>query len=95
MFKYWFITNLKSCNRHCLYYVKVVLFPGSKYDFYGSIPVLLLQKRDLIRMLPLDNLYNFYILYSNLETSYFAVVIRGSMAIFVVILGSIFEVYTV
>ena len=95
MFTYWFITNLMSCNRHCLYHVKVILFSDSKYGFYRSILVLLLQIRDLIRMLLLDNLDHFYMFYSNLETSYFAVVIRGSMAIFMVILGSIFEVYTV
>ena len=95
MFTYWFITNLMSCNRHCLYHVKVILFSDSKYGFYRSILVLLLQIRDLIRMLLLDNLYQYYMLYSNLEISYFAVVIRESMAIFMVILGSIFEAYTV
>ena len=94
MFTYWFITNLKSCNRHCLYYVKVVLFPDSKYGFYRPILVLLLQIRNLIRMLLLDNLYHYYMLYSNLEIGYFAVVIIESMAMFMVILGSIFEAYT-
>ena len=63
MSTYWFITNLMYCNRHCLYHVKVILFSDSKYGFYRSILVLLLQLRDLIRMLPLDNLDNFYMFY--------------------------------
>ena len=45
-------------------------------------------------MLLLDILYQYYILYSNLEIGYFAVVIIESMAMFLVILGSIFQVYT-
>ena len=95
MFTYCFITNVKSCNRHCLYYVKVVLFPDSKYGFYRSILVLLLQIRDLRGMLLLNYLYHYYMLYSNLEISYFAVVIIEAMAICMLILGSIFQVYTV
>ena len=94
MFTYCFITNVKSCNRHCLYYVRVVLFPDSKYGFYRSILVLLLQIQDLRGMLLLDNLYHYYMLYSNLEIGYLAVVIIESMAMFMVILGSIFEAYT-
>ena len=95
MFTYCFITNVKSCNRHCLYYVKVVLFPDSKYGFYRSILVLLLQIQDLRGMLLLDNLYHYYMLYSNLEISYFAIVIIEAVAICMLIVGSIFELYRV
>ena len=51
MFTYCFITNVKTCNRHCLYQAKVVLFPDSKYGFYRSILVLMLQILDLRGML--------------------------------------------
>ena len=95
MFTYCFITNVKSCNRHCLYYVRVILFPDSKYGFYRSILVLLLQIQDLRGMLLLDNLYHYYMLYSNLEISYFAIVIIEAVAICMLIVGSIFELYRV